>query len=169
MKHSYLSRILPVLAVLIACVVLLGCASHRATEGPPTSQEVRTLIIRDTVRDTLISRDTVSRFQNIYQRDSMATRISGDTVFVERWHTCIEKDNQQQAHHQQQSGTRTSMTAATDTVRIRIPVPVERKLTKWEKAKQDVGGIAIVVLALAIYALSVWLGKRVIYWARGRI
>lgn len=46
----------------------------------------------------------------------------------------------------------------TDT--IRIPYPVERELTRWERAKMDFGGMAAGGLALAVCIAVVWLIKR---------
>lgn len=169
MKTSYLSRISAVLGVLLLAVVLLGCASHRATQGLQSSEAVKTLIIRDTVRDTLITRDTVSRFQNIYRQDSTATRIKGDTVFVDRWHTYIEKDDQLQAHTAKQANQTLRDVYFGDTVRVRIPVPVERKLTKWEKVKQDVGGLALGALGVAFVGAAIWFYRRLRLYARGKL
>jgi hypothetical protein len=42
---------------------------------------------------------------------------------------------------------------------VRVPYPVEQKLTKWERVKMDFGTAAIVIAALAIMAgivLVVW-------------
>lgn len=167
MKTSYLSRISAVLGVLLLAVVLLGCASHRATQGMQSSEAVKTLIIRDTVRDTLITRDTVSRFQNIYRQDSTATRIKGDTVFVDRWHTYIEKNDQLQAHTAKQANQTLRDVYYGDTVRI--PVPVERKLTKWEKVKQDVGGLALGALGVAFVGAAIWFYRRLRLYARGKL
>ena len=49
----------------------------------------------------------------------------------------------------------------TDT--IRVPYPVEKELTKWEQAKMDVGGIAIVTaiaLFIGLCISVVWLIKK---------
>ena len=48
----------------------------------------------------------------------------------------------------------------TDT--IRVPYPVERKLSKWEKAKMDFGGIAFggVIAAAVVIALLAWLARK---------
>jgi hypothetical protein len=156
-----------VLGVLLLAVVLLGCASHRATQGLQSSEAVKTLIIRDTVRDTLITRDTVSRFQNIYRQDSTVTRIKGDTVFVDRWHTYIEKNDQLQAHTAKQANQILRDVYYGDTVRI--PVPVERKLTKWEKLKQDVGGLALGALGVAFVGAAIWFYRRLRLYARGKL
>ena len=169
MKSSYLSRISAVLGVLLLAWVLLGCASHRATQGLKSSEAVKTLIIRDTVRDTLITRDTVSRFQNIYRQDSTATRIKGDTVFVDRWHTYIEKNDQLQAHTAKQANKTLRDVYNGDTVHVRIPVPVERKLTKWEKLKQDVGGLALGALGFAFVGSAIWFYRRLRLYARGKL
>lgn len=169
MKSSYLSRISAVLGVLLLAGVLLGCASHRATQGLKSSEAVKTLIIRDTVRDTLIIRDTVSRFQNIYRQDSTATRIKGDTVFVDRWHTYIEKNDQLQAHTAKQANQTLRDVYNGDTVRVRIPVPVERKLTKWEKLKQDVGGLALGALGFAFVGSAIWFYRRLRLYIRGKL
>ncbi len=167
MKTSYLSRISAVLGVLLLAGVLLGCASHRTTQGLQSREAVKTLIIRDTVRDTLITRDTVSRFQNIYRQDSTVTRIKGDTVFVDRWHTYIEKNDQLQAHTAKQANQTLRDVYYGDTVRI--PVPVERKVTRWERTKQNVGGAAIgIVMAGAVIAL-IYLFKYLRTRARSRL
>lgn len=43
---------------------------------------------------------------------------------------------------------------------IRIPCPVERKLSRWEQAKMDAGGIAIGVLCAAVITfVVVWIIK----------
>lgn len=42
----------------------------------------------------------------------------------------------------------------------RVPVPVERELTKWEKLKQDVGGLALGAVGCVILYLIVWLVRR---------
>lgn len=48
----------------------------------------------------------------------------------------------------------------TDT--IRVPYPVERKLTKWQQVKMDFGGIAFggVVMAAVVIALMAWLARK---------
>lgn len=41
------------------------------------------------------------------------------------------------------------------------PVPVERQLTKWEKVKQDIGGMAIGILVAVIAIAVIWLIKKI--------
>lgn len=43
---------------------------------------------------------------------------------------------------------------------IPVPYPVERKLTRWERAKMDFGGEAIVALAVVASAAVVWLIRK---------
>lgn len=157
------------LGVLFVAGLLLGCASHRTTQGLQSSQTARVAIIRDTVRDTLITRDTIMRSENIYRHDSTAARLSGDTVFIDRWHTYIERASQQQAHTQQQASKHDKSVAATDTVRVRVPVPVERELTKWERVKQNVGGLALGALGVAVVGAAIWFYRRLRLYARGKI
>ena len=40
---------------------------------------------------------------------------------------------------------------------IRIPYPIERQLSKWEQTKQDVGGMAIGGIAIAVCVAAIWL------------
>lgn len=44
---------------------------------------------------------------------------------------------------------------------IRIPYPVERQLSKWEQVKQDVGGMAIGGIAIAVCVAVIWLIKKI--------
>lgn len=68
--------------------------------------------------------------------------ITADTVFIDRCRTA-------------------TTSKATVREKLRIPVPVERKLTKWERTKQDVGGLAIgalaLVVAVALFRFLRWL------------
>ncbi len=45
---------------------------------------------------------------------------------------------------------------------VRVPYPVERKLTKWEKVKMDFGGFAIggLCASAVVIALSAWLARK---------
>lgn len=43
---------------------------------------------------------------------------------------------------------------------IRVPYPVERKLSKWERAKMDFGGEAIVSVAVVLIAVVIWIVKK---------
>lgn len=169
MKPRYLSRFFAVAGVLLVAGLLLSCASHRATQGLQSSQTARVAITRDTVRDTLIIRDTLMRSENIYRYDSTATRQSGDTVFIDRWHTYIERASQQQAHTEQQARQHDKSVAVADTVRLRVPVPVERELTKWERVKLNVGGLALGALGVAVVGAAIWFYRRLRLYARGKI
>ena len=43
---------------------------------------------------------------------------------------------------------------------VPVPYPVEKELSRWQKLKIDVGGIAIVAVLLALAAAGVWLFLR---------
>lgn len=43
---------------------------------------------------------------------------------------------------------------------IPIPYPVDRKLTKWERAKMDFGGFALGGVAVVVCAIVVWLIRK---------
>lgn len=44
---------------------------------------------------------------------------------------------------------------------IRIPYPVERTLSKWERTKMDFGGMAIGGIAIAVCVAVIWLIKKI--------
>ena len=78
---------------------------------------------------------TKVQFDSIWQHDSIFVKeyMRGDTVYFEhtKWHTkYVEK-----AVHD------TTYIERTDS--LSIPVPVEKKLSRWQQVKMDVGGIAI--------------------------
>ena len=101
----------------------------------------------ETVRsDTLY----VNRLQrdSVYVADSVFVREKGDTVQIVRTRYIDRFRNRAD----------TLRMISTDT--IRVPYPVEKELTRWQRIKLDAGGIAIGVVAAALLSIVVWLVLR---------
>ena len=121
--------------ILILCLVsvLSGCKRIEYVQVPVETVRMDTAYVRN------ISRDS------IYVRDSVIVREAGDTVRITKWRY-VYRDR-----------------VVRDTVfRQRVDsipeiVAVERELTRWEKTKQEAGGVAIGVIGAAVVAWAVWL------------
>lgn len=102
----------------------------------------------ETVRTEVEYRDRVeTRRDSVFLRDSVFVRQLDDTVYVERWHT--------EYHDRQTTDTVTVYAERVDSVAV--PYEVERPMTKWERTKQEVGGIAIGVAVAVMLATIAWL------------
>lgn len=84
--------------------------------------------------------DTVQRWDSIYFRDSVFIAAKGDTVYLTKTHWCERFRN--------------VYNVKVDTVMqrdsIRVPYPVEKPLTKWQRWKMDAGGWAMGVAAVLV-------------------
>ena len=98
--------------------------------------------------DTL--RLTQTRVDSVFVRDSVTLLQRGDTVFLTKY-----RDRFRYRDH-----IDTVYRAVVDTARVKVPYPVEKKLTKWQQAKQDVGGMAIGGVAIALCVAVAWLIKK---------
>lgn len=124
---------------LFITIILLAPAicSCRSVEYVPV-ETVRS----DTLYINRLQRDSV------YVADSVFIREKGDTVqivrtrYIDRFH----------------DRTDTLRMISNDT--IRVPYPVEKELTRWQRVKLDAGGIAIGVATAALLAIVVWLVLR---------
>lgn len=121
----------------IITVLLLLSASCTRTVYEPV----------ETVRTEYKDRE-VERFVTDTVRDTRLVWVKGDTVVDIRKEERIKRV---EIHD-------TIKVILTDT--IRIPYPVEKRLTRWQQAKIDYGGEAIIVLAVVVVAAVVWLIKR---------
>lgn len=123
---------------VIGGILSIGCT--RQVYVPVESVSVRT----DTVYSAKV------RVDSVIFRDSVAVIQKGDTVFMTKY-----RDRYRVREH-----TDTVYQSATDSVRIEVPVPVERELTRWEKVKMEAGGWAIgagTALLVAVIALLIWI------------
>lgn len=107
------------------------------------------------VENTVLRTDTVYQSQlrvdSVFCRDSVAVIQKGDTVLITKWRD----------RYRVKQRTDTVYKAVTDSVKVSVPYPVERELTKWEQTKQDVGGMAMGALGVAVLAAAVmWVVKR---------
>lgn len=110
--------------VLWALMWLAGCSR---TQYVPV-ETVR----RDSIYLTQIQRDSIYKYDSIYIKER------GDTVFVDRYkYLFVDK-----LRHD------TLYLSRTDTVRV--PYPVERELTRWERFRLDVGGYAVCAVVVTI-------------------
>ena len=102
------------------------------------------------VEKTLTRTDTVfsakSRVDSVFFRDSVTVLQRGDTVLLTRYRDRYRVKERIDTLYQ----------SVNDSVKIRVPYPVERELTRWERMKMDFGGMAIGGLVVAAIAV-VWL------------
>ena len=151
--------LLDIAVMILAAWLMCGCRTTRCVpvKSVRTEYKDRVVAVHDTVRDSvLVSSD-------VYRHDSVLIRMKGDTVYVERWHTLLQSSSLQNRAERSKAAHDTLYVTRTDSVRV--PVPVERKLTKWERVRLDFGTIAVVVTAMAIIAgigvLAWWLRRKI--------
>lgn len=148
---------------LIACAIismlLCGCRSTRCVpvESVRTEYKDRVVMRHDTVRDSVrVSND-------VYRHDSVLVMLRGDTVYVDRWHTLRLIKWEKATHMSNTVAGDSASSVRVDSVRV--PYPVERKLTKWERVKMDFGTAAITIAVIAIIAaiavFAWWLRRRI--------
>ena len=149
-----------ILLLIVAALVLVSCKSTKVIGGGETKTEYINTIARDTVRDSVIT------LREVLKHDSIFVRVEADgSKTTEIWHNVTSNaDNQH---------SKDRVTIVRDTMRVvdsvRVPVPVERKLNKWETIKQEVGGLALGALSIIVVAFILYLYKRLRTYARGKL
>lgn len=118
-----MKTIIYILTILLASAI----CSCRSVEYVP-----RETIKHDTTYINKLIKDS------IYLKDSVYIHSKNDTVFVEKYkYQYIDKVVRD-----------TSYVVKFDT--ISVPYPVEKKLTRWQQLKLDIGGISIGIIIITI-------------------
>lgn len=113
------------LSAMLWCVLLASCSSVK-------------YVPVETVRTEYRTRDSI-RYDSIYQRDSVYLMFKGDTVYKYK----------EKYLYKYLFLNKTDTVIKTDS--IQVPYPVERKLTKWQAIKIELGGWAFgVIIAIAL-------------------
>ena len=94
--------------------------------------------------------DTFLRSDTLFRLDSVVVRMQGDTTVIEkiRWQNRFVNVYK----------IKTDTIIKTDSVRV--PYPVEKTLTKWQRVKMDYGGMAMGGTAVALVLIVVWLARK---------
>lgn len=159
-------------AAVLVIALLCGC-SHR-TYVP--LQSVRTDTVYMARKDSVHIKDSLVIRQVINVRDSVAIHDSVVIVkdeqgnvkeklivrYRDRWHAAEDNLSLQRQIDRYKASNDSLRAVKRDSVAV--PVPVEKKLTKWQKFKMDVGGWAIgamsaVLIAACAYVLM-WLARK---------
>ena len=93
----------------------------------------------------VVKTDTFIRYDSIYRGDSVIIRIVSDTVWIEHWRTEYKDRWRDRSIH--------DTIMKTDS--IRVPYPVEKQLSRWQKLKMDAGGYVVFVLIVAIVIIFI--------------
>lgn len=164
-------------ALWAAMVVLLltSCRSTTMAYGTQRTTKDSTVVrYRTVTRDSVRTRDSVVVSYNVRTRDSVVLRVdasTGEVVGRDTWHW---RDNEASREHfgdtQRTASKEDSLSSASvRTDSIRVPVPVERKLSKWERICRPVKDMLSILGAIAMAVVITWIVVEVRDWARGKI
>lgn len=93
----------------------------------------------ETIKTNTEYRDRLQR-DSIHIKDSVLMFVKGDTVFRDRWHT------------EYRDKLIRDTINITDTVKTEVPYPVEKKLSKWQSFKMNIGGYSMIILLVLFIA-----------------
>lgn len=128
-----MKRLIYLFIILLASAI---CLSSCRTQYIPV----------ETLRTVYKTRDSV-RYDSIYKHDSIFYLIKGDTVYK----------YVKQVEYKYLFINRTDTILKTDS--IQVPYPVEKRLTRWQTLKMELGGWAlgvIIVFALVIVGRMIY-------------
>ena len=169
----YVYTMLIIIGLLALTSLCFTSCSHRVYVPV---QSIRTDTIYMSRKDSVHIKDSLITRQVINIRDSVAIHDSVVIIkdeqgnikekliirYRDRWHAT--QDNLTLQRQIDRYKASNDSLRATRKERIEVPVPIERKLSRWEKLKMDVGGWAIgamsTVLLGVIGYIVVWLLKK---------
>lgn len=169
----YVYTMLIIIGLLAMTALCFTSCSHRVYVPV---QSIRTDTIYMSRKDSVHIKDSLITRQVINIRDSVAIHDSVVIVqdeqgnvkerlivrYRDRWHAT--QDNLTLQRQIDRYKASNDSLRATKKERIEIPVPVEKKLSRWQKIKMDVGGWAIgamsTVLLGVIGYIVIWLLKK---------
>ena len=169
----YVYSMLIIIGLLALTALCFTSCSHRAYVP---LQSVHTDTVYMARKDSVHIKDSLITRQVINVRDSVAIHDSVVIIkdeqgnikekliirYRDRWHATQDNLTLQRllAHYKASN----DILRATRKERIEVPVPIEKKLSRWEKLKMDVGGWAIgamsTILLGIIGYIVVWLLKK---------
>lgn len=101
----------------------------------------------ETVHTEYKTRDSI-RFDSIYNQDSIYILVKGDTVYQYRYKYL----------YKYQYLNRTDTVIKVDSVQV--PYPVEKRLTRWQSIKMELGGWAFGIIIVFALIIAGWLVYR---------
>lgn len=169
----YVYSVLILIGLLALTALCLTSCSHRVYVPV---QSIRTDTIYMSRKDSVHIKDSLITRQVINIRDSIAIHDSVVIVkdeqgnikeklivrYRDRWHAT--QDNLTLQRQIDRYKASNDSLRATKTEYKEVPIPVEKKLSRWQKIKMDVGGWAIGVMSTFLLAIIgyivVWLLKK---------
>ena len=98
--------------------------------------------------------DTLTKYDSIYQKEHIDRYVKGDTVFLTK--TKVD--------YRYKNIYKTLYRDSIKTDSVRVPYPVEKKLSRWQGLKMEVGGWAIGVLSVVVLGtigyIIMWLVRK---------
>lgn len=159
--RAFLTWLAVMIVMTLALLLSGGCA--RTVYVPQERVVSRT----DTVTRYLTVTDTAMSVVRVYESDTRYDSIApildslNRVTGWDRYHFRERTKMDEREKSRMQAVIDSLRNVRADTVTERIPCPVERKLTRWEQTKQDVGGMAIGGLcAVTLAAIIIWIIKR---------
>lgn len=101
----------------------------------------------ETVRTEYKTRDSI-RVDSIYNQDSIYVLVKGDTIYQYRYKYL----------YKYQYLNRTDTVIKVDSVQV--PYPVEKRLSRWQSLKMELGGWAFGIIIMFVFVIIVWLVYR---------
>ena len=139
LRHLYIPFwwMVAVMAIVICCV---SCKTKYVT-------------VPEYHKEYINRTDTFLRSDTLFRLDSVVIRQQGDTTVIEkiRW--------QNRFVNVYKIKTDTIMKSDS----IRVPYPVEKKLSKWQQFRLDFGGWAMGGTVVAIVLIIIWLVRRKVF------
>lgn len=121
-----------------------------------TSCTPRTITVPEYHTQYITRTDTLCKVDSVYKYDSVAVYLQGETICRDKY---VYLDKYRYLYK-----TTTDTLLKTDSVRV--PVPVERQLTKWESTQMTIGKWALYAIVGIIVAAVVYLA---IWWYRRKL
>ena len=85
--------------------------------------------------------DSVVKIDSVHVKDSVIIKQAGDTIEIDRWHT----------EYKDRWRERVVVDSFIKVDSVSVPYPVEKKLSKWQQAKVDWGGWAMLSVVVIVF------------------
>ena len=115
--------------IVMIAIILLNSCSPKVIYVPEYHTEVVTRT------------DSVVKIDSVHVKDSVIIKQAGDTIEIDRWHT----------EYKDRWRERVVVDSFIKVDSVSVPYPVEKKLSKWQQAKVDWGGWAMLIVVVFIF------------------